>query len=135
MSAAPITAVYAACLALLFCALTLRVLRLRVRLQVTVGDGGQPTLQRAIRAHGNFAEFVPLALLLLLLLEQRGLPGPAVHAYGALLLLARVLHAWGLSQAEERLRWRIAGVCLTLNLLFLAAALLLTGYRLDPGGA
>jgi uncharacterized protein len=121
----PVTTTTTALLALLFCGLALRVLFLRVRLGVTLGDVGHPALQRAVRAHGNFAEFVPLALLLLLLLELAGAPALVCHGYGGLLVLARVLHAFGVSQVDEELRWRISGKVLTICLMSVGAAWLL----------
>jgi uncharacterized protein len=121
----PVTSFYAALLALLFCVLALRVLRLRVQLGVTLGDGGHAHLQRAVRAHGNFAEFVPLALLLLLLLELSSLPAAYLHGYGGLLLLARLLHALGVSQRYEKVVWRITAKVMTINLMCAAAVFLL----------
>jgi uncharacterized protein len=131
-SPAPITSLYSAVLALIFCALSLRVLLLRGSSGVTLGDGGQAHLQRAVRAHGNFAEFVPLALLLLLLLELAGLPAVATHTYGTLLVLARSLHAYGVSQVNERLRWRILGKVVTITLVSGGAVWLLVA--LGPYG-
>lgn len=57
--------IYAALLSLLFVALSIRTLRLRRRLSVSLGDDGHSAMVRAIRAHGNFAEYVPLGLLLI----------------------------------------------------------------------
>jgi uncharacterized membrane protein YecN with MAPEG domain len=47
---------YAALLALLFIALSVRTLRLRATLRIAIGDGGNERLLRASRVHGNFAE-------------------------------------------------------------------------------
>lgn len=109
----PITAVYASLLALLFVALCARVIKLRRRFQVALGDGGEPELLRAIRAQGNFAEYVPLALLLIALAESAGAAGLWVHLLGLLLLLGRGLHAWGVSAVREDLRLRIVGMLAT----------------------
>ena len=56
---------YAALLALLFIALSVRTLRLRRHLKIAVGDAGNTQMLRAMRAHANFAEYVPMCLLLL----------------------------------------------------------------------
>ena len=64
-----IIAIYAAPLAFLYIALAINVIRLRFKHRVSLGAGEVPKLERAIRAHGNFAEYVPFALLLIGLSE------------------------------------------------------------------
>lgn len=114
-----ITSLYAALLVLVFVALTVQVIRFRRQYQVALGDGGHAALGRAIRVHANFVEYVPLALLLLFFAEYQGLSGGLVHLLGATLLLGRVLHAYGVSQVRENLRFRSVGVVLTLLVLLL----------------
>lgn len=116
---------YAALLALLFVALSWRTIQLRRRYRVAVGDGGHPELLRAMRVHANFAEYVPLALLLIALVEIGGSPAWLVHLLGAVLLLARCAHAWGVSQTQEDFRFRISGMMATFGVLGVAAAELL----------
>jgi uncharacterized protein len=116
---------YAALLALLFVALSWRTITLRRRLRVAVGDGGHPELLRAMRVHANFAEYVPLALLLIALVEIGGSPAWLVHVLGTVLLLARCAHAWGVSQTKEDFRFRISGMMATFGVLGVAAAELL----------
>jgi uncharacterized membrane protein YecN with MAPEG domain len=119
------TGLYAALLALLYGALALRVVRLRLALKQPLGDGGHAALQRAVRVHGHFAEYVPLALLLLLLLELARLPAALLHGYGLLLLASRAAHAIGVARVPEHLGWRLAAMVITCNLLAGAAVLLL----------
>lgn len=121
----PQTTLLASVLALILVVLSLRVLRLRLRLRQPLGDGGHAALQRAVRAQGNFAEYVPLALLLCLLMEWQAVPAAWLQAYAGLLVLARVVHALGVSQLQEHLAWRALGTALTLLLLSGAAAALL----------
>jgi hypothetical protein len=116
---------YAALLAMLFLALSWRTIQLRRRFRVAVGDGGHPELLRAMRVHANFAEYVPLALLLILMVEIGGSPAWLVHVLGLALVLARVSHAWGVSHTPENFRFRIAGMMTTFGVLGLAAAELL----------
>ncbi len=120
-----VVALYAALLALLYLGLGLRVIRLRRRLKVAVGDGGQPELQRAVRVHANFAEYVPLALVLLLLAELQGAPAWLLHALGLALLVGRLIHARGVSRTREDFRWRVAGMTLTFPVLLVPAGWLL----------
>ncbi len=63
---------------------------------ISVGDGGNPDLLLAMRRHGNFTEYVPLALILMGLLEMNGLSALTIHIFGAVLLIARICHAVGL---------------------------------------
>ncbi|MGZ9080482.1 MAG: MAPEG family protein, partial [Burkholderiales bacterium] len=58
-----VTPLYAALLGLWLLVLSLRVVQQRRAARVSLGDGGNTALQRAIRAQGNFVEYVPLALL------------------------------------------------------------------------
>ena len=118
----PITSIYAALPALVFVGLRVRTIRLRRRAQVAIGDGGDRLLARAARVHANFAEYVPLALLLIYFAESSGgAPTLAVHALCALLLAGRLLHAWGVSQPREDLRFRVAGMAMTFTSIVLAA--------------
>jgi uncharacterized protein len=122
---ATITAIYAALGALLLLILTASVIARRKASQVGIGDGGDRVLACRIRAHGNAAETLPLALLLLLLLELGGLPAAWLHALGATLLAGRALHAWGLSRSAGVSLGRFVGMLLTLLVIAAMAALLL----------
>lgn len=87
-------ALYAGLNALILFWLTRAVVSRRLRLKVLLGDGGEPELARAMRGQANFAELVPMALLLLLVAALMGAPGWAIHLLGAVLTGARLLHAW-----------------------------------------
>lgn len=121
LSTITVTPLYAGLLALLFIALSMRAIAARRRARLALGTGDNPALLRATRVHGNFAEYVPLALLLFLLLELQGVPALLLHALGAALLLARLVHAWGVAHTNENFRYRVAGMGLTLTMLGLAA--------------
>lgn len=116
---------YASLLALLFFVLSFRTIRLRQRLQIGVGDAGNPQLLRAMRVHSNFAEYVPLCLLLFCFVEMRGAPLWLVHGLGMGLLIGRLLHAFGVSQVKEKLKFRITGMLMTFIALLTASAYLL----------
>ena len=105
---------YAAVLAILYLALTFAVIRNRYRLKVSLGDGGDLRLNRVIRGHGNFAEYVPLSLLLLAFAEIGGTEVVAIYLGGALLLAGRLLHAYALALTEQNLSARRYGMILTL---------------------
>lgn len=116
---------YAALLGLLFVALSVRTLRLRRSLKVAVGDGGSIVMLRAMRVHANFAEYVPLALVLLYLLQSGGAAPWLLHGLGAALVLGRLSHALGVSRQQEDYRFRVAGMAMTLGVLVTASAWLL----------
>lgn len=120
-----ITSLYAALLGLLFVGLSVRTLRLRRRLRIAVGDAGNSEMLRAMRVHSNFAEYVPLALLLIYLCEAQGAHRMLVHALGLALLVGRSVHAYGLSQAREDYRYRVTGMALTFTVIVTASAALL----------
>jgi uncharacterized membrane protein YecN with MAPEG domain len=130
-AAMSVTPLYAGLLALLFLVLSQRAIRARRQARLALGAGDDPALLRAIRVHGNFAEYVPLALLLLLLLELQLapalsqpaalLPALLLHGLGATLLLGRLLHAIGVARAPEQFRYRIGGMILTLTMIGVTA--------------
>ena len=120
-----ITALYAALLGLLAATLTIRVIVKRVRLRVVASDGGLPDMAQAIRAHANFAEHVPLALLLITLAEMLGTWPVALHGLGIALVAARLLSAVGLSRSLGATNPRQSGAGLTILVTIAASALVL----------
>jgi uncharacterized membrane protein YecN with MAPEG domain len=123
-----ITPAYAAIFALLFVALSLRTIRLRRRVRVGIGSGGDASLERAARVHANFAEYVPLALVLIYFMEIETAGNAWVHGLCAALLAGRLLHAYGVSQVRENYRFRTAGMALTFIVILSAALRLLYAY-------
>jgi uncharacterized membrane protein YecN with MAPEG domain len=119
----PITAFYASLLAFLFLLLAFRVISQRREARVEIGAGESPELFRRSRVHANFAEYVPLALLLLALAESLKAPGVFLHLLCVALVAGRVLHAYGLSQTPHILRLRVLGMWLTLGTIAIAALL------------
>jgi uncharacterized membrane protein YecN with MAPEG domain len=109
MTPPKIVALYALVLAVMYVVLTIRVIKRRMATRTSVGDGGDALLNRAIRIHANFAEFVPFALLMIALAEMNGSPAWSIHVLGGVLVLARLSHAYGL-QSDTRLQFRKAGM-------------------------
>jgi uncharacterized protein len=126
MSGLPlITLTYTALFGLLAAALTVNVIVNRTRLAVDIGDGGVRQMTQAIRAHGNFAEHVPLALLLIAATELLGYRAAIVYALGGALLAARLLSAWGLNRTVTVSKSRQIGAGLTIVVTVVASALIL----------
>jgi hypothetical protein len=121
----PITALYAALQALLAIALTFPVGRLRAKYDVSLHAGSHPDLDVAIRRHANWTEHVPIALLLLALLELNGAGAALLHGLGATLFVARILHPLGLDAQVMRRPLRGIGAVLTLLVTLTAAVTLL----------
>ena len=95
-----ITAFYAGILALIFVALAINVTRHRVKLRVSIGDGGNPKMLRMIRLHGNAAEYIPFAVLLMALYELDGGWHIALHIVGIALIVGRLVQSWGMWGTE-----------------------------------
>jgi uncharacterized membrane protein YecN with MAPEG domain len=119
---------YASIFALLFVALSVRTLRMRRRLQIAIGDAGDQAMLRAMRVHSNFAEYVPISLLLLYFAEIGGANPGLVHLLALCLLAGRLSHAFGVSQVKEDYRFRVFGMAMTFTTLIVASAFLLYAY-------
>ncbi len=90
------TALYAGVLGILAIALGAGSGFLRFKTGVSIGDGGDPKQLVAVRRHGNFIEWVPIALILLGVLELNGVGATPLHVMGGALVVGRVAHAVGL---------------------------------------
>jgi uncharacterized protein len=124
-----ITAFYLAVLALLYAVLGLQVSRLRRGNRVLFGDGDNIKLRSAIRAHANFAEYVPIIALMVAMLEMSGMSATWVHLLMAALLLARLLHPLGMYVGPRTWQFqicRVGGIALTITVLIAAALLILS---------
>ncbi len=120
-----ITGIYVALATLLVLVLAARVSTGRYGKKIGLGDGGDHDMNRRIRVHANALENLPLALLLLLLLELGQTQPLWLHVFGCTLLLARVLHAVGLSRSSRTSFGRFVGTALTWGLMLVMALLLL----------
>jgi uncharacterized membrane protein YecN with MAPEG domain len=120
-----IVPIYAAILAVMFVALSIRVIALRRASKLPLGFQGDVALERRVRAQGNFAEYVPLALLLLAFVEMRGAPAWLVHAMALVLVAGRLSHAYGVSQLRESFAFRVSGMAMTFTVILSAALAIL----------
>lgn len=114
------TAPYFAALGFLTIVHAVRVIRLRWKHKVSLGDGGVPELNVMIRVFGNHAEYAPMGLILLASLEFVQAPVWYMHLTGMSLFTGRVLHAYGLPRQPVNFG-RFAGMILTLGSLGLGA--------------
>ena len=123
-----ITLLVASLHVLFYLFLSLRVILHRKAHRIGVGTGGDEVMTRRVRVHANFAEYVPLALLMLALLELSGTAAAVLWTCGALLLLARLAHAIGLGGSAGYSGGRFGGALLTFAVLLAMALLGLWGF-------
>jgi uncharacterized protein len=119
-----ITGFYLAILLLLYIALALQVSRHRRGNRVLFGDGDNIKLRSAIRAHANFAEYVPITVLMVAILEVAGMPPARVHWLMGVLLLSRLIHPIGMYVGPRSWQFqvcRVGGITLTLFVMLSAA--------------
>ena len=117
-----ITALYAGLLGPVFLVLAVLVIRERRRSRIAIGHGDAGGLLRRARVHGNFAEYVPLVLVLMGLAEGLGTDRRVMYVIGLALLSGRLIHAWGVSAERENFRFRVTGMTLTFAALAIASA-------------
>ncbi|MFY8275014.1 MAPEG family protein [Pseudoalteromonas sp. SSDWG2] len=120
-----IVSIFAAILALIYLQLSIYVVKVRTKERQSIGAGQSELLERAIRAHSNFIEYVPFALILLFLNEYQGLASHYSYILGAILVLGRLLHASNISQLNEKIKLRVFSMMLTLSVILISAVLLL----------
>ncbi|NDE90655.1 MAG: hypothetical protein EB059_05905 [Alphaproteobacteria bacterium] len=90
-----VTILYAGIFGLLLLVLSLNIFREYIHIVINSAARNDDLWKRAERAQHSFVEFVPICLFLMFLIEVHGAPGTVLHALGMLLLVARVLHAYG----------------------------------------
>jgi hypothetical protein len=94
--------------------LALQVVKNRRKHKISLGDGGIDELARAIRAHGNFIEYVPLSLILLGLSELNRANSFIVLGFAVLIFAGRAFHAYAFLGGGEHFKPRVLGMKLTL---------------------
>ncbi len=109
-----VTALYAGLLGLMSIAVAFPAGSLRGRLGVAYGDGGNKDLLMAMRRQANFVEYVPLALILIAVLELDGVSKTSIHVLGASLVVARTCHALGLRRDTMQGPGRLVGAAGTI---------------------
>jgi len=120
-----ITGLYVALAVILVIVLSVRVVARRFHSRIGMGDGDDIELRKRVRAHGNAIEYLPLGLLALLLLDLDGTTPVLLHACGISFLIARVVHAIGLSRKTGTSPERFFGTTVTLLTLLVMAVLLI----------
>jgi uncharacterized protein len=115
---------YAAIFAFIYLVLSVQVILARRQVKTAIGTGGDVRLERKIRVHANFAEYVPFVLLLLSFVEMQGGPGWLIHLLCLVFLAGRAIHAYGVSQVQEDYRLRSTGMAITFGVIAVTALVL-----------
>lgn len=118
----PITTLSACTLALLLVVLSFRIIGVRRGEQVSLGSGGNDTLERRIRAQGNLVEYGPMGLILIGLAELQEANTFLLGVAAAAFVMGRVLHGYALGFTSQAMRPRVTGMILTFfGLLFVTS--------------
>ena len=117
----PVSLTFAGALALVALWLAFRVIRVRTKAEVMVGDGGHPLLTARMRAQANFVEYTPFVLILMVLIEMAGGSAWGLRGVGGLYVIARVLHAFGMDKQTIPAPLRGIGASVTWLILLVLA--------------
>jgi len=120
--------IYAALLAFFYVYLSARTIGVRRKAKISIGDGGDDEMLRAMRMHANFAEYTPITLILLAFVDLQGGPIWLLHSLGVLFVLARLSHAYGINSVQAPGKFRVAGMVGTFTTIAVSAAWLLNAY-------
>lgn len=115
-----ITPIYAAALALVLIVLSARVIVYRRTNRLGLGDHGDKGLLKRMRAQANCAEYAPMGVVLMILVELQNASAVWVHGIGALLLAGRIAHGIGFSARPPIMTLRVWGMMFTLGSYVLA---------------
>lgn len=126
----PVSIFYIGLNALITLILAILVVKARVQTKTIIGDGGDEIMIRAMRAHGNNVEYVPLSLIVIAAVEMSAGPVWFIHVLGAGLTIARVAHAAGMHQTTGSSLGRLVGT-ITNNTVLLAGSLACIYYGLS----
>ena len=118
-----VTSIIASLLTIIFVKLSFAVIGLRRKNKVGLGSGGNDDLERAIRAQGNFAEYVPFGIILVACLELNCAPWWLVAIPGIALIIGRLIHAKGMNIPPPDFSQRVLGMKFTFGTLTALIAL------------
>jgi len=117
-----ITSLYAALLVILFIILSARIITYRRAQKINMGDGEDDLMRRRIRAQANCAEYAPFGILMMAIAETLSASPILLHLMGLLLVVGRIMHAYGINNRQTPGIFRTGGMALTLTSLALGAA-------------
>lgn len=120
-----ITTIFLAVLSLMYLAVSLHVSRIRNQLGVRHGVGDSPKLLHAVRAHGNFSEYVPILIFILWMMEYNLASGWLLWVFGLIVVVGRVAYTYGMLSAAHPLWARGVGMLCTYVPLLIGSVVLI----------
>ncbi len=115
MTSLQIVALYSGINLIILPILMFRVGQVRIATKTSLGNGEDFSLLARVRAHANFTETTPFALIGLLLMSQMsGTPAWLLHALGGGFTFGRMAHAHGMAQDKALGKGRTIGAALSL---------------------
>ncbi|MEA1080466.1 MAPEG family protein [Marinobacter qingdaonensis] len=121
----PVTGVFAAVIGLLLLVLSAHVVRFRLKYKKGMGVTDDRDFEAAVRAQANLVEYAPTALIMLAIAELNGVASGWVYWIGMVLVVGRILHAWGMINSSGGTHWgRFFGIILTWLAILVTALLL-----------
>ena len=105
-----ITPIFAGILAMMYVGLAFLVINGRRSKRISLGTGDDDDMVRRVRAHGNFGEYVPSCLLVMLMQEIGGTSALLLYVWGVILVLGRIGHAWTIVKTGGTGIFRIFGM-------------------------
>ena len=126
-----ITGLYAGILGLVYLGLCALVIKMRFKHQAGIGDKGVEEMQRAMRVQGNFAEYVPLIIIMMAVVESTlsyAWSPFLLHGLGIATVIARIGHAYGLSKSIGTSPGRFLGTLITFFVILVLSIALITQF-------
>mgnify|MGYP001210038464 FL=1 len=123
-----ITALYAGILGIMYVILSVQVIKGRFHYRISLFDGNNDDMKKRIRAHANFAEYVPLALVLMICMELQRADDIYLHLLGITLCAGRFAHAIGIVRYLNANLYRALGTVATFTVITIASIYLILEY-------
>jgi len=123
-----VTPLYAGILGLIYVVISAYAILGRFKHNVNLGDGQNEDMLKRIRIHSNFIEYVPFALLLMVLAEVEGASEKLIHILGIALIIGRIIHPIGVVKVIGPSIGRSGGMVLTFLVILISAALCIKSY-------
>jgi uncharacterized membrane protein YecN with MAPEG domain len=119
----PITTLTASLLSIIFIIISIKTIKLRHQYKISLGASGHEDLERLIRAHGNFAEYTPISLILMLCAEANKANWIILFILALLFILGRAFHAYAFIFNKHHFKFRVRGMVLTFSVLICLSVL------------
>jgi len=124
----PVTPLFAAILAIVYICLSVGVIKQRLGKNISIGSAGDTELEKVMRIHANFAEYVPISLILMWFIEIITYSSSLVFILGCVLLVSRLAHVIGLNDTANKMMYRRVGMIGTFAVILISSIVLIWHY-------